>query len=217
SYNQATARLGITVGLDQVLETLESLGLEADIPALPAVLLGAVDLSPLEVSRMYQTIASEGVFVEQRTILAVLDAQGQPLSRYPLRSESRFEPQVMHLLHYALQHTMREGTGRSAYQQLDPQLQLAGRSGTSNEQRDSWFAGFSADHLAVGWVGRDADGPTPLTGASGALQVWAELFGELSTRPLEPIVPSGVDYHWVDPALGTLGGANCQGSHLMPV
>src|SRR5690606_32721534 len=87
SYNQATARLGITVGLDQVLTTLEALGLEADIPALPAVLLGAVDLSPLQVSRMYQTIASEGVFVEQRTILAVLDAQGQALSRYPLRSE----------------------------------------------------------------------------------------------------------------------------------
>src|SRR5690606_5502562 len=83
SYNQAAARLGITVGLDQVLATLESLGLEADIPALPAVLLGAVELSPLEVSRMYQTIASEGVFVEQRTILAVLDAEGQPLSRYP--------------------------------------------------------------------------------------------------------------------------------------
>ncbi|MCW8196211.1 penicillin-binding protein 1B [Proteobacteria bacterium 005FR1] len=216
SYNQATARLGTELGVEDVLATLRRLGLEDDVPALPSVLLGAVDLSPLQVSKLYQTIASEGIFTEQRAILSVLDSRGQALKRYPLVSETRFEADVMHLLQYALQATMREGTGRSAYQILDEQWQVAGKTGTTNEQRDSWFAGYSGDHLGVVWIGRDDNGPTPLTGATGALTVWSDLFAQLSSRPLLPVKPTNVEYLWVDPHNATLGGANCVGSELIP-
>lgn len=216
SYNQATARLGMDLGVDSVVETLHGLGLEDEIPSVPSLLLGAVDLSPLQVSRLYQTIASEGIVSQQRAILSVLDARGQPLKRYPLATESRFSGEVMHLLQFALQMTMREGTGRSAYQWLDESWHLAGKTGTSNRQRDSWFAGFSGDHLAVVWVGRDDDGPTPLTGATGALRVWTDLFGQISSRSLSPVKPAGVAYEWVDPQQATLGGANCEGSELIP-
>lgn len=216
SYNQATTRLGTEIGVDKVIDTLNMLGLQQNISALPSVMLGAVDLSPLEVSSIYQTIASEGIHTQQRAILSVLDAQGQPLSRYPLRTESRFDGGLMHLVQFALQTTMREGTGRSAYDSLDETWQVAGKTGTSNEQRDSWFAGYSGDHLAVVWVGRDNNGPTPLTGATGALRVWTDLFGQVSSRSLSPIKPAGVDYQWVNPGRGTLSRENCVGSELIP-
>lgn len=216
SYNQATARLGTDLGVEDVVDTLRRLGLEEEIPPLPSLLLGAADLSPLQVSKLYQTIASEGIFTEQRAILSVLDARGQALKRYPLVSETRFDADVMHLLQFALQTTMREGTGRSAYRILDEQWQVAGKTGTTNDQRDSWFAGYSGDHLGVVWIGRDDNGPTPLTGATGALTVWSEMFAQLSSRPLFPVKPANVEYHWIEPHNGTLGGANCVGSELIP-
>jgi penicillin-binding protein 1B len=216
SYNQATARLGTELGMEAVLTTLHRLGLQEAPAPLPSLLLGALDLSPLQVSQLYQTIASEGIFTEQRAILSVLDARGQPLKRYPLVTETRFEADVMHLLQFALQTTMRDGTGRSAYQTLDEQWQVAGKTGTTNDQRDSWFAGYSGDHLGVVWIGRDDNGATPLTGATGALTVWSDLFSQLSSRPLFPVKPANVDYHWVNPQTGTLGGSNCVGSELIP-
>lgn len=216
SYNQATARLGTELGVKTVVANLHQLGIREKIPAVPSVLLGAVDLSPLQVSRMYQTIASEGIYTQQRAIFSVLDARGQPLNRYPLTTKKRFPAEAMHLLQFGLQMTMREGTGRSAYRWLDESWQVAGKTGTSNDQRDSWFAGYSGDHLAVVWVGRDDNGPTPLTGATGALRVWTDLFGQISSRSLSPVKPAGVTYHWVNPEDSTLGGANCIGSELIP-
>ena len=216
SYNQATARLGVELGVDSVIDTLSKLGLARDVPDLPSVLLGAVDLSPWQVSNLYQTIASEGVYTPQRAILSVMDASGQALTRYPFQPESRFDPATMHLLHYALQTAMRQGTGRSLYQDWDPNWLVAGKTGTTNDQRDAWFAGFTGDHLAVVWVGRDDNGPTPLTGATGALPVWSQLFTQLASRSLQPVKPRDVVYAWVDATTETVTGDNCQGAVLIP-
>jgi penicillin-binding protein 1B len=216
SYNQATARLGVDVGVDKVIDTLRELGLDREVADLPSVLLGAVDLSPWQVSTLYQTIASEGVYTPQRAILSVMDAQGQALTRYPFKPESRFDPESMHLLHFALQTTMRQGTGRSLYQDWDKDWLVAGKTGTTNDQRDAWFAGFTGDHLAVVWVGRDDNGPMPLTGATGALPVWSQLFTQLASRPLQPIKPRAVNYLWVDAATETVTGENCRGAVLIP-
>lgn len=216
SYNQATARLGSQLGVDAVAEALRQLGVSEPVPALPSIFLGAVDLAPIQVSNFYQTIASEGVYTEQRAILAVLDARGQPLNRYPLRSEARFDSAPMHLVEFGLKVTMREGTGRSAYRWLPEELDLVGKTGTSNDHRDSWFAGYSGDYLAVVWLGRDDNGSTPLTGATGALRVWADLFGQLPLEKGQTVPPPGVEYLWVDPVQGTLGGPDCAGSELLP-
>jgi len=216
SYNQATARLGVAVGVDEVVENIHRLGVDIDIPALPSVLLGAVELSPFEVSSMYQTIASDGVYVPQRAILSVLDASGRPLNRYPLKPENRFAPEFVHLIQYALQETMQNGTGRTAYQYLDKDWLAGGKTGTTNEQRDSWFAGYSGDHLAVVWVGRDDNGPTTLTGATGALKVWANLFSSISSRPIYPLKPANINYLWVDPMDGGLSDEACEGAHYVP-
>ena len=216
SYNQATARLGVDLGVEKVIDTLQKLGLERDVADLPSVLLGAVDLSPWQVSTMYQTIASEGVYTPQRAILSVMDAQGKALTRYPFKPETRFEPDTMHLLHYALQTTMRQGTGRSLYKDWDKDWLVAGKTGTTNDQRDAWFAGFTGDHLAVVWVGRDDNGPTPLTGATGALPVWSQLFKQLASRSLHPVKPRDIDYVWVDVATETVTGENCRGAVMIP-
>lgn len=216
SYNQATARLGVDVGVEKVIEKLKELGLDREVSPLPSVLLGAVDLSPWQVSQLYQTLASEGVYTPQRAILSVMDAQGSPLKRYPLRPEVRIDPETAHLLQFALQTTMRQGTGKTLYSEWEPDWLVAGKTGTTNDQRDSWFAGYSGDHLAVVWVGRDDNGPTPLTGATGAMRIWSHLFQHVSSRPLQPVKPRSINYLWVDPSTEMLLGENCRGAVLIP-
>ncbi|GAB3110342.1 penicillin-binding protein 1B [Pseudomaricurvus hydrocarbonicus] len=216
SYNQATARLGMTVGLHKVAASLKGLGVEKEIFEVPSLLLGALELSPAEVSKMYHAFANDGVVMPLRAIRSVEDAQGQRLNRYPLTLGEPVEPAAIQLLQYAMQAVMEEGTGRTAYQRLPRSLALAGKTGTTNDQRDSWFAGFSGRHLAVVWVGRDDNGSTPLTGGTGALQVWTDIFTRLPTESLDIFASPDIEYLWVDRVSGGLSGENCQGARLMP-
>jgi len=216
SYNQSTARLGMDVGIDNVASTLSLLGLKKSVPLLPSLLLGATPLSPFEVSHLYHTLAADGIYTPLRSIRSVLDAHGVPLQRYPLVSEPRISAQQIHLMHYALQATMRTGTGAKAYTILPGDLIVAGKTGTTNKQRDSWFAGYSGDHLGVVWIGRDDNGPTPLTGSSGALLVWADIFKQLSTRSVAHNPPEDIQYFWVDGHSGLRSHERCEGAQLVP-
>ena len=94
-------------------------------------------------------------------------------------------------------------------------LQVAGKTGTTNDLRDSWFAGFSADRVAVAWVGRDDNTTTGLTGAQGALPIWGDLIASLNDMPLRLATPPGVEYHWVD-ASGRLASEACEGAVAYP-
>lgn len=216
SYNQATARLGIDVGLDRVAATLRALGFEGPLDEVPAMLLGSVEMSPLEVATMYHTIAAEGFYSPLRTIQAVYTAEHEPLRRYPFNTEQRFSPALMHLLNYGLQVVMREGTGRGAYRRLPESVTLAGKTGTTNDQRDSWFAGFADNYVGVVWLGRDDNGKTPFTGSSGALQVWADMMAGLNVGSVPFAQPEGVEYYWVEPATQSLSREGCQGSRYLP-
>jgi penicillin-binding protein 1B len=122
----------------------------------------------------------------------------------------------MHLLHYAMQEVMREGTAKRAYQVLPSDFSVAGKTGTTNDLRDSWFAGFSGDLLAVSWIGRDDNGPTGLTGSSGALRVWSDFMAHTSNRPLAYRVPADVTHHWIDSDSGRLSEEGCEGARLLP-
>lgn len=217
SYNQATARLGMTLGLRRVIKTVKQAGYGGDIPDVPAILLGSVEMSPLDVAGIYHTLAAEGVYVPLHGIREVLAADGKPLKRYPLDLEPRFSPESTFQLQFALQKTMSEGTGRSALNQLPPELQVAGKTGTTNDQRDSWFAGFSGEHLAVAWVGRDNNQQTPFSGATGALQVWADFMKSLPTQSLELVPPQGVSFDWVNGATGNLSAEGCEGAIWVPL
>lgn len=216
SYNLSTARLGLDLGVGNVLKTLERLGASPDWPAFPSMLLGAGGLRPIEVADIYQTLANGGFNTPLRGIRSVLDANGEPLSRYPFKIQQRFDAGAIYLTQYAMQRTMQEGTGRSAYNQLPRSLMLAGKTGTTNDSRDSWFAGFSQDLLAVVWLGRDDNGKTSLTGASGALQVWADFMRRADPLPLDMPVPDNVVHAWVDARTGQGSADNCPGAVQMP-
>ena len=216
SYNQATARLGMTVGLNNVLDVVERLGVQRDLPELPSMLLGSAELSPLEVASMYQTIASAGVSTPLRSIVDIADNQGSALARYPVNKSVAIEKPYMHLLHYAMLEVVQEGTGKTVYQQIPKNFRVAGKTGTTNDSRDSWFAGFAGDYLAVAWLGRDDNKSAGLTGSSGALKVWGELFRRVSSTPLDVSVPAGIAYHWVDEETGLLSLEVCENSRFMP-
>ncbi|MGE6530960.1 penicillin-binding protein 1B [Pseudomonas sp. NPDC077382] len=216
SYNLSTARLGLDLGVPHVLKTLARLGASPDWPAYPSMLLGAGGLRPIEVAGVYQTIANGGFNTPLRAIRSVVAADGEPLSRYPFKIEQRFDPGAIYLTQYAMQRTMVEGTGRSVYNQVPKSLALAGKTGTTNDSRDSWFAGFSQDLLAVVWLGRDDNGKTSLTGATGALQVWADFMRRADPLPLQMPVPDNVSMAWVDAKTGEGTLENCPDAVQMP-
>lgn len=216
SYNLSTAKLGLEVGVPQVLKTLSRLGVEHEWPAYPSMLLGAGALSPMGVATMYQTMANGGFSTPLRSIRNVLTAEGEPLKRYPFQIQQRFDAGAIYLLQNAMQRTMTEGTGRSVYSQLPRSLALAGKTGTSNDSRDSWFAGFSQDVLAVVWLGRDDNGPTPLTGATGALQVWTDFMRKADPLPLDMPMPENVVQAWIDAGSGQGTDPSCPNAVQVP-
>ena len=216
SYNQATVRLGLELGLPRVVDTMQRLGLQREPQLYPSLLLGSITMTPMEVTRMYQTIASGGFQVPLRSIRAVTTPDGEVLSRYNLELQQTVDAGPMHLLHYGMQEVMREGTGQSVYNLIPDSLQVAGKTGTTNEGRDSWFAGFTGGHLGVVWIGGDDYSATDLTGSTGALQVWGRTMGDLPQRSFSPVVPEGVRYEWVDGASGALTAENCEGARRIP-
>jgi penicillin-binding protein 1B len=216
SYNLSSAKLGLDLGVPNVFKTLTKLGVTRDWPAFPSMLLGAGALSPIEVATMYQTIASGGFNTPLRGIRSVLTAEGEPLKRYPFQIQQRFDPGSIYLLQNAMQRVMREGTGKSVYNVLPSSLNLAGKSGTTNDSRDSWFAGFSQDLLAVVWMGRDDNGKTPFTGATGALQVWTSFMKKADPLPLDMAMPDNVVQAWVNASTGQGTDASCPGAVQMP-
>ncbi|CAH0992813.1 Penicillin-binding protein 1B [Sinobacterium norvegicum] len=216
SYNQATAQLGMELGIGEVLDAAKRLGVESALPRVPSVVLGSGELSPIEVTQMYQTISSGGFYSPLKTIRNVTSNSGEPLNRYPLELEQRFDERVMQLMQYNLQEVMREGTGKSAYRTLGKDFKVAGKTGTTNDLRDSWFAGFSGDRLAVVWLGRDDNAPTPLTGATGALPVWTAIIDQTSSRDIHYQKLEGMSYLWVDESSGRLSAKYCDGARYLP-
>lgn len=199
SYNLATVHLGFAVGLEKVKETIRKLGVDRDFPAYPSMLLGGTSMSPLDVAQMYQTLANGGFQTPVRAIREVMTHDGQPLKRYALSGKQRFNPAPVYVLNHALRQVITHGTGRATAKAMLPKdMVLAGKTGTSNDLRDSWFAGFSQDYLAVAWLGRDDNKTIHLTGGSGAMRVWAELMGNLDAGSLDLPPPPGIQWRWAN-------------------
>jgi penicillin-binding protein 1B len=214
SYNLASVHLGLALGLDKVRGLLESFGMQ-NINPNPSLLLGAVDLSPFEVAQMYQYFAADGHALPLRAVRSVLDAQGKPLRRYTFKPGAGGYIGPARLVSYAMQEVTVNGTARSISTQGLAALHAAGKTGTSDSQRDSWFAGYTGAHLAVVWIGRDDNKPTGLYGATGALQAWIGLFRQLPTAPFVAS-QEGLEMAWVDAQSGERTQAECQGARQLP-
>lgn len=215
SYNQASARLGNNIGVDKVVDTVHRLGVEQSFPALPSVTLGAVDLLPIEVAQIYQTIASDGFYTPLMAINAVVEPGGELLTSYPLEVDKRFDAASIYMLSNAMQAVTHEGTAKSL-EWLLPEFQVAGKTGTTNDLRDSWFAGFSGDMMAVVWLGKDDNTNTGLTGSSGALRVWADIFRQRSRLPIQNLPPEDIKIVWVDRDTGQGSQPSCVNTIPLP-
>ncbi|MFH0780962.1 MAG: penicillin-binding protein 1B [Pseudomonadota bacterium] len=213
SYNLATVHLGMEVGLGNVLAAIHDLGYRGDIKSYPSVLLGAVDMSPFEVAQMYQTIAAGGFYTALRAISSIIAADHSLVNRYGLAVEQRFAPDIVFLLTHAMQRVVSEGTATALLSSPLRDYAIAGKTGTSDNLKDSWFAGFTGDHLTVVWLGRDDNTSIRLSGSAGALRVWEKIMRGVVSTPLRPVVPDGIS--WATYARAQLS-ASGNGSTQLP-
>jgi penicillin-binding protein 1B len=219
SYNQATVRLGMEIGVDAVTELLHNLGLDRRPDPNPSLLLGAIEMSPFEVAQVYNSVANGGFRMPLRVVRSVVDAEGKPLVRYPLELLPVADTDAVQQVNYAMVQVLEHGTGRSARALLPADLVAAGKTGTSDDFRDSWFAGFTNDHLAVVWVGNDDNQPVGLTGSAGALNIWAPIIAGLDdTRSFDPVTSPALEFVWLDyeTGLGTYDGCGQSARVALP-
>jgi penicillin-binding protein 1B len=197
SMNLATVRLGLDLGLPKVGDTLQRLGLETPPTLNPSLLLGTVEMTPLEVVQVYTALANGGFRARLRAVHAVLDEHGRPLKSFKVQVEEAAPAVAVYQLDRMLTLVTTHGTGRAAAARLPRGTIVAGKTGTSSDLRDSWFAGFTGTYVAVAWVGYDDNRVTGLTGAAGALPVWADILASLKSASFQPVAPEQLEDRWI--------------------
>jgi penicillin-binding protein 1B len=217
SYNVPTVRVGLDVGVDNVVRTIGRLGVNRKINAYPSLLLGANEHSPIEVAQLYQSIANHGVQTPVRSISSITDRNDKVIARFSKDEKRVIDEKAAYLIDYGLKQVVRSGTAARLGQWFSPELQLAGKTGTTDDYRDSWFAGYSGNILSVVWVGRDDNKPFGLTGSSGAMMVWHKVMSSLSLAPARFEQPADVVFVDVDPESGLLYGGGCAERRSIPV
>ncbi|HVR80776.1 MAG TPA: penicillin-binding protein 1B [Luteimonas sp.] len=210
SWNIATVRVGMQVRPERLVDLIRTLaGIQAT--ANPSLILGAVDQSPYAMAQLYQFLASDGEIQPLHAVRGVLDPGGKAVNRYDKAPAPAQEGDAIaaRLVTTALQQAVTNGTGHQLVADGLGRLNAAGKTGTSNDSRDSWFAGWTGDHLAVIWVGNDQNQPTGLYGATGAMRVWSGIFSRLPSAPLQ-VADKGLDWQWVAQSNSTDSG--CPGA-----
>ncbi|MFP9228613.1 bifunctional glycosyl transferase/transpeptidase [Pectobacterium cacticida] len=216
SLNVPTVNLGMAVGLDQVSATLKRLGIpENVIEPVPAMLLGAISLTPMEVAQEYQTIASGGNRAPLSSLRSVIAEDGTVLYQSFPQAERAVPAQAAYLTLYGMQQVVARGTSRSLAVKF-PNYHLAAKTGTTNDLRDSWFAGIDGKEVAIAWVGRDNNGPAKLTGANGALTIYRRYLENQTPLPLMLTPPEGITTMTVD-ASGNVICDGSSGGRVLPV
>lgn len=208
SRNIPAVRTALDVGLDKVRKVAVAMGASSDISTYPSMALGATSMSPLEVAAIYQSFATNGFNSPLRGVRAVLDRDNRPLERYAVDISSDVDPRNVAIVNSALVDVTRYGTAKRLSENLP--IQVAGKTGTSDDLRDSWFAGFSADAVAVVWTGFDDNRPTTLTGSSGAMKVWQAIMKDVAHRPYQIAESASLDRAWVNADDGLLSQQGCE-------
>jgi penicillin-binding protein 1B len=214
SYNQALVRMSMDVGLDSVVDTIGRLGISDAIGNNPSLLLGAVSLAPVDMAAMYSNIASLGRIQKLRAIDAIKVANDDA-TFFSSSAKPAIDPAALSLLQFGLAEVVRAGTAVQLNNVLPAGLTAAGKTGTSDDGRDSWFAGFTGDIAAVVWIGRDDNAEVGLSGSAGAMHVWGDFVAQVSYKPLQIKPMPGIDTLWVD-GEGRLSDAGCPGAVQMP-
>lgn len=213
SYNIPTARIALDIGIHDVVGRLQDLGARDKLPEYPSIVLGSVAMSPLEVAQIYESLANGGYRMPLRVINNITDAYDMPVDRYPMNSVKVISDEPYYLIIKAMQQIVKRGTAAKLKQKIPEKLNIAGKTGTTDNYRDSWFASFSGNYLNVVWVGNDDNKRTGLSGSNGAMRVWMDIMKDLPLIPLTVNKPPNVFDFPIDLATGTLMGESCQGQH----
>jgi penicillin-binding protein 1B len=217
SLNLATVGVGMDIGLPKISQTLQRFGLPRAPAEVPSMLLGAVDVTPMEAAQMYNGLANGGFRTPLRAVRAVISEDGKTIRAFPLQVTPVATPENIYQLDRMMEQVMVRGTGKPARSVLPANLVVAGKSGTSSDLRDNWFAGFSGSHMAVVWVGYDDNLPTGFTGSSGALPVWARLMAGLGTTSWNVPMPESLAETWIDYPTGLQVEAGCSSTESAPI
>lgn len=216
SRNVPAVRLGLSIGIDRIVDLLQASGVDTPIPNVPSLTLGAVPLSPLAVTEIYSMLAQQGAHRPLQSIRAVTNHQGLTLfERQQTDAKQVFSATAGYLVNYGLRGVINEGTGSKLADAFGVN-KLAGKSGTTNDYRDSWFVAYDNKHVIAAWLGRDDNQPVQLTGSSGALRVVQGVLSQLLITPLELQTPTDVQAAAFHPTLGVRIPVECNNARLLP-
>jgi len=181
----------MAVGLDNVSFTLNRAGWKDEIKQLPSMLLGAIEASPWQISQLYQSLANGGETKQLHTVIAVITESGESFRGYNPTPVQAISPSAAFLTKFAMHQVTQSGTARSLRWQ-HPNKRLAGKTGTTDDLRDSWYAGFDNNEATIVWLGRDDNKSTGLTGSSGALTVYSELIKHRGAMSISLAPPGNI-------------------------
>lgn len=211
SLNVPTVRVAMATGLEEVVERARDLGISTPLSPVPSLALGAFEVTPIDLATAYATLAAQGTRPPVHGLVAVLDRDGAPVAGDDLPpAEETVSPQVAFVVTSVLQGVLERGTG-SASRRLGVTDLVAGKTGTTNDGRDSWFAGYSPDRATLVWVGYDDNSPSRLSGTRAALPIWARFTARVRPAGGYPIFaqPPGVTTALIDPQTGELATGRC--------
>jgi len=210
SLNAATARLAFSTGIEPIRDLAARMGLAGPLPPYPSMVLGALEASPLEIAQAYSVLANQGLRSVPRATRKVVDRNSEPIERRPVEVEQVVDAAAAYMVTHLMQGVLDHGTGTDA-RRLGFRRPAAGKTGTTNDEKDAWFAGFTPDLLTVVWVGFDDNRPLRLTGAQAALPIWTR-FMNAATAALPAsnfVPPPGVALVTIDPYTGGIATAAC--------
>ncbi len=216
SRNLPTVRLGMEIGVEQVIETLRRLGINRAMDSYPSTLLGASQHTPLEIAQMYQTIANNGVRIPLRPVLSIQNQRSETVAKFTPSGNRVFDPNSMYLINHALKLVVQRGTAAGLGGSFGPDRVLAGKTGTTDNFRDSWFAGYGHNLLGVVWVGRDDNQPVQLSGSSGAMRIWEKIMMGLDIQSIESRKPDDIVFVDIDPNNGMAANYRCPDRLSLP-
>lgn len=215
SLNIPTINLGMSLGLTNVADAIKALGYHHKLQMRPSVLLGAINMSPLEINQLYLTIANKGYYQKSHTITKILSSTNETLWQKQPSGEQRLSTNTVYLLDYALEKVTQEGTARSLTWRLNNN-KVAGKTGTSNDLRDSWFIGYDNKHLVTTWLGKDNNSPTSLTGSSGALPLFADFIKKQGVVNKIDDKPAGISVTLFEQQTGNAVTEECANTVIYP-
>lgn len=210
SLNAATVRIAQETGLARVIATARALGIQSPLHEVPALALGASEVTPLEMATAYATLANSGLRPVPIATREVADREGRQLERRTFELEPAIPAEVAYVITRLLEGVIERGTGGAA-RRLGLEGPAAGKTGTTSDYRDAWFVGYTPEAVTLVWIGFDDGAPIHLTGSQAALPIWVEVMRAAQAgRPASLFpVPPQVTLATIDPTTGYLATNAC--------